>query len=498
MKERVNTKDAREKLLEGVSILSEAVSLTLGPSGNTVVITDGDGSPHVTKDGATVAQAVSDPDPEVNCGIELVRQAAVKTAREAGDGTTTSTVLANAFIHNLKDYDPVEACKALDFVTSMVSELISQKSVKIVRNMDMVEGVATISANNDGTIGRYIREAYEKTGMGVNIMLLEGFDDKTVVSATKGIKFDKGYESIRFVNNQDKGAFEISDCDVVLFENPLCVSQDILQEYRLDKAVPVLIIGPSFSSEVINFGISARRSGYSVCMVQAEGWGDSQREHIRDIAALICPVYSEDISYYGRVDKVIVDSMSTTIIGGKGHPSSYIASLRARAGNSDVEDYKNSLLERASILENGTCSVTVGAKTEAELKEKMDRYDDAVRAVKSAVEEGVLPGGGIALSRISDEIMEKTETAGAGRDALLCLHSVRDKLCEMCGISWSYDVNQDFFTGYDFRRGKEVNCLEEGILDPAKVERVAVENAASVAKTILSTKCIINTREDRL
>ena len=484
MKERVNTKDAREKLLEGVSILSEAVSLTLGPSGNTVVITDGDGSPHVTKDGATVAQAVSDPDPEVNCGIELVRQAAVKTAGEAGDGTTTSTVLANAFIHNLKDYDPVEACKALDFVTSMVSELISQKSVKIVRNMDMVEGVATISANNDGTIGRYIREAYEKTGMGVNIMLLE--------------EFDKGYESIRFVNNQDKGAFEISDCDVVLFENPLCVSQDILQEYRLDKAVPVLIIGPSFSSEVINFGISARRSGYSVCMVQAEGWGDSQREHIRDIAALICPVYSEDISYYGRVDKVIVDSMSTTIIGGKGHPSSYIASLRARAGNSDVEDYKNSLLERASILENGTCSITVGAKTEAELKEKMDRYDDAVRAVKSAVEEGVLPGGGIALSRISDEIMEKTETAGAGRDALLCLHSVRDKLCEMCGISWSYDVNQDFFTGYDFRRGKEVNCLEEGILDPAKVERVAVENAASVAKTILSTKCIINTREDRL
>ena len=138
------------------------------------------------------------------------------------------------------------------------------------------------------------------------------------------------------------------------------------------------------------------------------------------------------------------------------------------------------------------------AKTEAELKEKMDRYDDAVRAVKSAVEEGVLPGGGIALSRISDEIMEKTETAGARRDALLCLHSVRDKLCEMCGISWSYDVNQDFFTGYDFRRGEEVNCLEEGILDPAKVERVAVENAASVAKTILSTKCIINTREDRL
>lgn len=497
--ERVNLKNASEKLIEGANLLTDAVRVTLGPSGNTVVIMDEGGIPHVTKDGATVSVAVSSPDPEVNCGIELVRQAAVKTAKEAGDGTTTATILACSLINNLKDEDPVKACRAIDWVVEKVTGEIRKYSQEVGEDLNIIEGVATISANGDREVGKMVREAYEKTGMGVNIILSEGFGEKTVLSATKGIKFQKGYESVHFVNNPDKGAFEMNNCNILLFENPLTVPEDIMQEFNLEPRTPYLIIAPSFSSSVVTFAISSLRSSYWICLVQAEGWGDSQREHIRDIAALITEgVFVQDSSYCGQVDKVIVDAMSASIIGCKGTPVQYISSLRSRAQSCEVEELRDQLLNRASILENGTCSIVVGAKTQSELKERMDRYEDAIYAVRSAVQEGVLPGGGISFMNIWYNLRELPEVAESPvlTKALGCICTPFDTLADLCNVSVDTIGLENCPNGIDFTTGEKVNCLEAGILDAAKVERVALENAASVAKMILSTKCIINTRQE--
>lgn len=496
MEERVNLENAREKLAEGVKLLYDAVKLTLGPSGNTVVITDEEGFPHVTKDGATVSLAVSHEDPEVNCGIELVRQASVRTAKEAGDGTTTSAILAHGFIdvgmRLIRKGVPVrDILYSLDKVREKACGCLRKYAIPVGDDYGMIGDIASIAANNDRETGKMIEEAYRKTGMGVDILLEEGFDERTFISAVRGIRFGSGYESSVFVNNLEKHCFEASNCVVLMFENPVNLPGDITNVYNPVREENLLIIVPSFTGAVLDFMVAAVKSGYRMCLVRSEGWGDMQKEHIRDIAVMLDPDYEQSDVYLVRADKVYCDNLGTSVIGGKGDTSKYVGILRKRAEVCEVEEHRDALLRRADILENGTCSITVGAGNRSELKERMDRFEDAVCAARSAVKEGVLPGGGLALYRIMDDVY----AAGCDDSVESSLWGVLEIPYEILvkegGSGLRYKGEGDIFTA--FRGDDEVNCFDMGILDACKVERVALENAISVAKLILSTGCIIRT-----
>lgn len=492
MENRVNLSDAQEKLIEGAYLLYRAVVTTFGPQGSTVVITDRDGVPHVTKDGATVASAVSSPDPEVNCGIELVRQASLKTAKEAGDGTTTSVVLAHNLLktcsESMKDIRNLH--RDLDNLYRFTEGALERQALPVKDNMEMVEKIATLAANNDPDIGRVIRTAYEETGMGVNIILEQGFSKNDVITASKGIKFPKGLESAYLANNIGKGIFEAVDCLVVLYEQPVLSFNQLTDNLSLSPGEPVLIIAPKFSTSVVQTAISSRRSGYDICLVEADGWGDIQRENLRDISALLGAFkFSERGIYTGQADHVHVDINSTTIIASKNDPTWRVNDLKELAEACDMEDVRERIQNRISVLENGTCTITVGASSESELKEKMDRYEDAICAVRAAVKSGVLPGGGKALYLVSCILNEATEGIGYLSDALRAPY---DLLLKSSGTRHNFSLHP--YDGIDFMAGEYVeDCIEAGIIDPLEVELSALRNAISVVKLILSTRCIVKT-----
>lgn len=489
--------EAIDKLVQGVNLLADAVGSTLGPNGKNVVIIDSNNLPHVTKDGATVALNVSDDDPIVNCGIELVREAALRTAKEAGDGTTTSTILARAILNKGLEYSSAKTSvlfEQMDKAVEKISAKLREMSAPVDGNLDVIERIAHMSANQDSSISKLIREAYEKTGFGVDIILDDGYSNKTTLSTTKGMKLSRGYESPLFINDPKTKTFTAQNCNVVVIHTPEISIDKVTEVISFDPNQKYLIISPKFTSEFMDvFTRTSLMNGVNMCLVQAPQWGEFQMDNIKDIAAFIGEeIYVYDDFTIGTAEKVIVSSMYTSIIGGSGELlKDHISDLKAQLQVTEEEELLERLKRRISVLENGTCVIKAGADTEVEAKEKKDRLEDAICAVKAALEEGVLPGGGVSLLRIGYEFSQEFKTSSPGETLI---YSILSEPYKLLGIYPTYTTHctKSITEEMNETAGK---YIEKGILDPTKVEIVALKNAVSVAKMILSVACTVNSNK---
>lgn len=488
--------EAIDKLVKGANILAVTVGSTLGPNGKNVVIVDSNNLPHVTKDGATVALNVSDDDPIVNCGIELVREAALRTAKEAGDGTTTSTILARAILNKgldlAKQIRTSDLFKGMDKAVEDISTSLKELSAPVEGNLDIVENIAYMAANQDSSISKLIREAYEKTGFGVDIILDDGYSNRTTLSTTKGMKLSRGYESPLFINDPKTKTFTAQNCTVVVIHTPEISIDKVAEIINFDPNQKYLIISPKFTSEFMDvFTRTSLMNGVNICLVQAPQWGEFQMDNIKDIAAFIGEtIYAYDEFTIGTAEKVIVSSMYTSIIGGSGELlQDHISDLKAQLQVTEEEELLERLKRRISVLENGTCVIKAGADTEVEAKEKKDRLEDAICAVKSAIEEGVLPGGGISFYRLGYEFYCRNHYT-PGEDLVYKALTEPYKLLSIYPVYDKYETTSE-------EKLNEIasKYVKKGILDPTKVEIVALKNAVSVAKMILSVACTVNSNK---
>jgi len=515
------TDEARRSVLAGVEKLAKAVKVTLGPAGRNVILEKKFGIPVITKDGVTVAKEIDLKDPYENVGAQLVREVASKTADVAGDGTTTATVLAEAiFREGLKmiatGANPVEVKRGIDKAVEVVVEELKKLS-KQVSDTREIEQVATISANNDPEIGKKIAEAMEKVGKDGVITIEEGKSTETYVDVVNGYQFDRGYLSPYFVTNPDKMEAVLEEPYILITDKKLSSIRELLPvlERVLQTGKPLLIIAEDVEGEALaTLVVNKLRGVLQVAAVKAPGYGERRKEMLRDIAILTGGVViSEEtgmklenarLEDLGRAKKVIVDKENTTIIEGAGRKEEIegrIKQIKEQIKETKSDYDREKLQERLAKLSGGVAVIYVGAATEAEMKEKKMRIEDAVHATKAAVEEGIVPGGGVAYLRVIPKL-EELENQETNPDRKLgirivkrALHEPARLIAENAGYEGNLIVEEikkrGGNIGFDALRGQFVDMFEAGIIDPTKVVRTAIQNAASVASLLLTTEAVV-------
>lgn len=513
--------DARNKMKRGVDILSNAVKVTLGPKGRNVVLEKKFGTSSITKDGVSVAKEIELEDPIENMGAQMVKEVASKTADIAGDGTTTATVLAQSIIQEgLKNVaagaNPMEIKKGIDKAVQAIVDSIRQQAQAVGSDNKKITQVATISANNDEAIGKLIAEAFSKVGKEGVITVEEARGTETTVDIVEGMQFDRGYISPYFVTNADKMQAELDNPYILLFDKKISVMKDLvpLLEKAAQSGRPLLIIAEDLDGEALaTLVVNKLRGVLKVAAVKAPGFGDRRKEMLQDIAVLTnARLISEeqgyklenaDLDYLGSADSVTIDKDNTTIVGGKGSREEIqarIQQIRAQMENTTSTYDKEKLQERLAKLSGGVAVLYVGAATEVEMKEKKDRIDDALHATRAAVEEGIVPGGGVAFIRAIDSL-DSVKAASEDEQTGIAIvkRAVEEPLRQIvknCGLEGSIVVQKvregkaDF--GFNARTEQYEPLLEAGVIDPAKVTRIAMENAASIAGLLLTTECVIS------
>jgi chaperonin GroEL len=512
--------EARNKMKKGVDTLSDAVKVTLGPKGRNVVIERKFGAPTVTKDGVTVAKEIELEDPIENMGAQMVKEVASKTADIAGDGTTTATVLAQAIIsEGLKNVaagaNPMDLKRGIDKAVIAIVEDLRKQSEKIGSDSKKIEQVAAISANNDKAIGALIAQAMAKVGKEGVITVEEAKGTDTTVDVVEGMQFDRGYISPYFVTNSEKMQVELSNPYILIYDKKISTMKDILHilEKVAQSGRPLVIIAEDLDGEALaTLVVNKLRGTIKVAAVKAPGFGDRRKEMLQDIAILTAGIVvseeqgfkleSADLTYLGSAESITIDKDNTTIVGGKGAKKDITArvnQIKAQVETTTSDYDKEKLQERLAKLAGGVAVLYIGAATEVEMKEKKDRVDDALHATRAAVEEGIVPGGGVAYVRASD-ILEKMK--GANEDETTGIAIVRRAveeplrtIVENAGFEGSVVVNKikegkgDY--GFNAYTEKYENLFKAGVIDPTKVSRVALENAASIAGMMLTTECVI-------
>ncbi len=511
---------ARGELFEGVKKLADAVKVTMGPRGRNVLIQKSFGSPTITKDGVSVAKEIELPNTVENMGAQLVKEVASKTADEAGDGTTTATILAyNIFKEGLRNItagaNPIEVKRGMDKAAEAIVEELKKIS-KEVKDKKEIEQVATISANNDPNIGKLIAEAMDKVGKDGVITVEEGKSLQDELEVVEGMQFDRGYLSPYFVTDTEKMECVLENPYILLYDKKISNMKDLLP--ILEKIVqtgnkPLLIIAEDVEGEALaTLVVNKLRGTLNVCAVKAPGFGDRRKAMLQDIAILTGgQVISEELgrtlegaqlSDLGQADRVVVDKDNTTIVGGKGDKAAVearIKEIKAQIEKTTSEYDKEKLQERLAKLAGGVAVIKVGAATETEMKEKKDRVDDALSATKAAVEEGIVIGGGTALIRAANKVnldLGGDEKIGA-EIILRAIKAPLKQIAENAGFDPGVVANnvenaENENIGFDAATGQYVDMFEAGIVDPAKVERVALQNAVSVASLLLTTEATVS------
>ena len=519
--------DARDQLKKGIDTLANAVKVTLGPKGRNVIIEKKFGAPHITKDGVTVAKEVELADAYQNTGAQLVKEVASKTGDDAGDGTTTATVLAQAIVaEGLKNVtagaSPMDIKRGIDKAVAKVVDSIKGQAEKVGDNYDKIEQVASVSANNDPVIGKLIADAMRKVSKDGVITIEEAKGTDTTIGVVEGMQFDRGYLSAYFVTNTEKMECEMEKPYILIYDKKISNLKDFLPilEPAVQTGRPLLVIAEDVDSEALTTLVVNRlRSQLKIWAVKAPGFGDRRKEMLEDIAVLTGGVViSEEkglkleqatIEMLGTADKVTVSKDNTTIVNGAGDKENIkerCEQIKAQIVSTKSDYDKEKLQERLAKLSGGVAVLYVGAASEVEMKEKKDRVDDALRATRAAIEEGIVPGGGVAYIRAldalegfkGDNVDETTGidiikraieeplrqiVANAGKEGAVVVQKVREG-------------KADF--GYNARTDVYENLHAAGVVDPAKVTRVALENAASIAGMFLTTECVIvEKKEDK-
>ena len=519
--------DARDQLKKGVDALANAVKVTLGPKGRNVIIEKKFGAPHITKDGVTVAKEIELADAYQNTGAQLVKEVASKTGDDAGDGTTTATVLAQAIVaEGLKNVtagaSPMDIKRGIDKAVAKVVESIKAQAETVGDNYDKIEQVATVSANNDPVIGKLIADAMRKVSKDGVITIEEAKGTDTTIGVVEGMQFDRGYLSAYFVTNTEKMECEMEKPYILIYDKKISNLKDFLPilEPAVQTGRPLLVIAEDVDSEALTTLVVNRlRSQLKICAVKAPGFGDRRKEMLEDIAILTGGmVISEEkglkleqatIEMLGTADKVTVSKDYTTIVNGAGDKENIkerCDQIKAQIVATKSDYDREKLQERLAKLSGGVAVLYVGAASEVEKKEKKDRVDDAMRATRAAIEEGIIPGGGVAYIRAIDSLEgmkgdNADETTGIG----IIKRAIEEPLREIvanAGKEGAVVVQKvregkgDF--GYNARTDVYENLHAAGVVDPAKVARVALENAASIAGMFLTTECVIvEKKEDK-
>ncbi len=519
--------DAREGLKRGVDALANAVKVTLGPKGRNVVIDKKFGSPAVTKDGVSVAKEIELKDPIENMGAQMVKEVASKTADIAGDGTTTATVLAQAIVAaGLKNVaagaNPMDLKRGIDKAVDGVVENLKKQSQKVGDDYKKIQQVATISANNDEVIGKLIADAMEKVGKEGVITVEEAKGTETEVKTVEGMQFDRGYLSPYFVTNADKMEADLDNPFILIYDKKVSNMKELLPilEQVVQTGKPLLIIAEDVEGEALaTLVVNKIRGALKIAAVKAPGFGDRRKAMLEDIAILTGgTVISEergfklenaDLTYLGKAEKVTIDKDNTTIINGAGKKEDITArvnQIKAQIESTTSDYDKEKLQERLAKLAGGVAVLYIGAATEVEMKEKKDRVDDALHATRAAVEEGIVAGGGVAYIRAIealDAIKGDNEDENTGISIIRrAIEEPLRQIVANAGGEGSVVVNKvregkaDF--GYNARTEVYENLIGAGVIDPTKVSRVALQNAASVASMILTTECILaEEKEDK-
>ncbi|MDM8338888.1 chaperonin GroEL [Mediterranea massiliensis] len=519
--------DARDQLKKGIDTLANAVKVTLGPKGRNVIIEKKFGAPHITKDGVTVAKEVELADAYQNTGAQLVKEVASKTGDDAGDGTTTATVLAQAIVaEGLKNVtagaSPMDIKRGIDKAVATVVESIKAQSEMVGDNYDKIEQVGTVSANNDPVIGKLIADAMRKVSKDGVITIEEAKGTDTTIGVVEGMQFDRGYLSAYFVTNTEKMECEMEKPYILIYDKKISNLKDFLPilEPAVQTGRPLLVIAEDVDSEALTTLVVNRlRSQLKICAVKAPGFGDRRKEMLEDIAVLTGGVViSEEkglkleqatIEMLGTAEKVTITKDNTTIVNGAGDKENIkerCEQIKAQIAATKSDYDREKLQERLAKLSGGVAVLYVGAASEVEMKEKKDRVDDALRATRAAIEEGIVPGGGVAYIRAL-ESLEGLE--GDNADETTGIHIIKRaieeplrQICANAGKEGAVVVQKvregkgDF--GYNARTDVYENLHAAGVVDPAKVTRVALENAASIAGMFLTTECVIvEKKEDK-
>lgn len=519
--------DARDGLKRGVDALANAVKVTLGPKGRNVVIDKKFGSPAITKDGVTVAKEIELKDPIENMGAQMVKEVASKTADQAGDGTTTATVLAQAIVSvGLKNVtagaNPMDLKRGIDKAVEAVVESLKSQSQKVGDDYQKIQQVASISANNDEVIGKLIADAMAKVGKEGVITVEEAKGTETEVKTVEGMQFDRGYLSPYFVTNADKMEADLDQPFILIYDKKISNMKELLPilEQVVQTGKPLVIIAEDIEGEALaTLVVNKIRGSLKIAAVKAPGFGDRRKAMLEDIAILTGgTVISEergfklenaDLTYLGKAEKINIDKDNTTIINGAGKKEDIVGrvnQIKAQIENTTSDYDKEKLQERLAKLAGGVAVLYIGAATEVEMKEKKDRVDDALHATRAAVEEGIVAGGGVAYIR-SLEALEKMK--GANDDETTGIAIIRRAIEEPlrqivanAGGEGSVVINKvregkgDF--GYNARTEVFENLIAAGVIDPTKVTRVALQNAASAASMILTTECaLVEDKEDK-
>ena len=519
-KEIIFNIDARDQLKKGVDELANAVKVTLGPKGRNVIIEKKFGAPQITKDGVTVAKEIELDDAYQNMGAQLVKEVASKTGDDAGDGTTTATVLAQSIVNvGLKNVtagaNPMDLKRGIDKAVASVVENIALQARTVGDNYDKIEQVATVSANNDTRIGKLIADAMRKVSKDGVITIEEAKGTETTIDVVEGMQFDRGYISPYFVTNTEQMEVEFEKPQILIYDKKISNLKELLPilEPAVQTGRPILIVAEDVDSEALTTLVVNRlRGSLKICAVKAPGFGDRRKEMLEDIAILTGGVViSEEkgikleqatLEMLGTAEKVTVDKDNTIIVNGGGEKENIqkrIGQIKSQIATTTSDYDKEKLQERLAKLSGGVAVLYVGAASEVEMKEMKDRVDDALHATRAAIEEGIVPGGGVAYIRSIDELDNVTAenddertgieivkraieeplrqiVANAGKEGAVVVQKVREGKADY---------------GYNARSDKYENFFEAGVVDPAKVTRVALENAASIAGMFLTTECVI-------
>ncbi|MEM9590248.1 MAG: chaperonin GroEL [Pseudomonadota bacterium] len=514
------SQDAREKLLRGVDVLANAVKVTLGPKGRNVVLDKSFGAPRITKDGVTVAKDIELEDKFENMGAQMVREVASKTADEAGDGTTSATVLAQAIVKEgaksvAAGSNPMDLKRGVDLAVAKVVEALSEKAKRVTSN-DEIAQVGTISSNGDEEIGRFIAEAMQKVGNDGVITVEEAKSLDTELEVVEGMQFDRGYLSPYFITDADKMRVELENPYILINEAKLSNLQSILPllEAVVQSGRPLLIVAEDVEGEALaTLVVNKLRGGLKVAAVKAPGFGDRRKAMLQDLAVLTGgQVVSEDLGIklenvtldmLGQAKKVVITKDDTTVVDGVGKKKDIearVAQIRQQIEDTSSDYDREKLQERLAKLAGGVAVIKVGGATEVEVKEKKDRVDDALNATRAAVEEGIVPGGGVALLRALDAI----ESLRAGNDdqkvginiVRRALQAPLRQIAENAGEDGAVVVGKildkdQYSYGYNAATGEYGNLVKEGVIDPAKVVRTALQDAASVAGLLITTEAMV-------
>jgi len=512
--------EARDALKRGVDILANAVKVTLGPKGRNVIIDKKFGSPAITKDGVTVAKEIELKDALENMGAQMVKEVASKTADIAGDGTTTATVLAQAIVTaGIKNVaagaNPMDLKRGIDKAVIVVVENLKSQSQTVGEDNNKIKQVASISANNDEVIGSLIAEAMAKVGKDGVITVEEAKGTETEVRTVEGMQFDRGYLSPYFVTNADKMEVELENPYILIYDKKISSMKELLPilEKQVQTGKPLLIIAEDLDGEALaTLVVNKIRGSLKVAAVKAPGFGDRRKAMLEDIAILTggtliseergYKLENADLSYLGTAEKIVIDKDNTTIINGAGSADEIkgrVSQIKSQIESTTSDYDREKLQERLAKLSGGVAVLYVGAATEVEMKEKKDRVDDALHATRAAVEEGIVAGGGVAFIRA---VAALADLKGDNEDENTGIQIIRRaieeplrQICENAGIEGSIVVQKvkegtaDF--GYNARTDKYENLISAGVIDPTKVGRVALENAASIAAMLLTTEVVL-------